>query len=176
MTDFIAVKPEDVEYNIFENNVFSAVGDDWMLITAGDENGYNTMTASWGGMGVLWNDPVSFIFVRPQRYTYTFTEKHGKYTLSFFDEKYRDALTFCGSHSGRDCDKAKEAGLTPVFEDGYTYFAEASLVLFCEKKYADDLKGENFTDKSIIGKCYPYSDFHRMYIGKITKCIKKQSD
>ena len=96
--------------------------------------------------------------------------------LSFFDEKYRDALTFCGSHSGRDHDKAKEAGLTPVFEDGYTYFAEASLVLFCEKKYADDLKGENFTDKSIIGKCYPSSDFHRMYIGKITKCIKKQSD
>ena len=168
MSDFIKILPEEIE-----KNVFSLIGDDWMLITAGEKGDYNTMTASWGGAGVLWNDPVSFIFVRPQRYTYNFTEKYGKYTLSFFSEKYRDALAFCGSHSGRDTDKAEKTGLTPVFEDGYTYFAEAELVIFCEKKYADDLREENFTDKNTVQKCYPSRDFHRMYVGKITKCIQR---
>ena len=170
MSGFKEILPEEIE-----KNVFSLIGDDWMLITAGEKGDYNTMTASWGGAGVLWNDPVSFIFVRPQRYTYNFTEKYGKYTLSFFSEKYRGALAFCGSHSGRDTDKAEKTGLTPVFEDGYTYFAEAELVIFCEKKYADDLREENFTDKTTVQKCYPSRDFHRMYVGKITKCLKKQS-
>ena len=171
MSEFITVSPKNID-----KNILTLIDDDWMLVTAGEKDDFNTMTASWGGMGILWNDPVSFVFVRPQRYTYKFTEKYGKYTLSFFDEKYRAALSFCGSRSGRDCDKAKETGLTPVFEDGCTYFAEASLVLFCEKKYADDIKAANFTDKSIIAKCYPSSDFHRMYIGKITKCLKKQAE
>lgn len=168
MSEFIAVTPEALTENTFE-----LIGKDWMLITAGGEGDYNTMTASWGGMGVLWNEPVSFIFIRPQRYTFEFTEKNGLFTLSFFDETYRSALRFCGSKSGRDFDKAAETGLTPVHEDGLTYFAEAKLVLVCEKLYAQDLTAESFIDKSIIDKNYPNNDFHRMYVGKIVKCLKK---
>ena len=163
MSEFIAVTPENLTENTFE-----LIGKDWMLITAGDEKNYNTMTASWGGMGVLWNEPVSFIFIRPQRYTFEFTEKNGLFTLSFFDETYRSALRFCGSKSGRDCDKAAETGLTPAHEDGLTYFAEAKLVIVCEKLYAQDLSAESFIDKN-----YPNNDFHRMYVGKIVKCLKK---
>ena len=168
MSEFIAVTPENLNENTFE-----LIGKDWMLITAGGEGDYNTMTASWGGTGVLWNEPVSFIFIRPQRYTFEFTEKNGLFTLSFFDETYRSALRFCGSKSGRDFDKAAETGLTPVHEDGLTYFAEAKLVVVCEKLYAQDLAAEGFIDKSIIDKNYPNNDFHRMYVGKIVKCLKK---
>lgn len=168
MSEFIAVTPENLTENTFE-----LIGKDWMLITAGGEGDYNTMTASWGGTGVLWNEPVSFIFIRPQRYTFEFTEKNGIFTLSFFDETYRSALRFCGSKSGRDFDKAVETGLTPVHEDGLTYFAEAKLVVVCEKLYAQDLAAESFIDKSIIDKHYPNNDFHRMYVGKIVKCLKK---
>ncbi len=168
MSEFIAVTPEKLTENTFE-----LIGKDWMLITAGGEGDYNTMTASWGGTGVLWNDPVSFIFIRPQRYTFEFTEKNGLFTLSFFDETYRSALRFCGSKSGRDFDKAAETGLTPVHEDDLTYFAEAKLVVVCEKLYAQDLAAESFIDKSIIDKHYPNNDFHRMYVGKIVKCLKK---
>lgn len=168
MSEFIAVTPEKLTENTFE-----LIGKDWMLITAGDEKNYNTMTASWGGTGVLWNEPVSFIFIRPQRYTFEFTEKNGLFTLSFFDETYRSALRFCGSKSGRDFNKAAETGLTPVHEDGLTYFAEAKLVVVCEKLYAQDLAAESFIDKSIIDKHYPNNDFHRMYVGKIVKCLKK---
>ena len=40
-------------------NPFSAVGDQWMLITAGTTERCNTMTASWGGLGVLWGAPMA---------------------------------------------------------------------------------------------------------------------
>ena len=104
-----------------EENLFQMIGEDWMLITAGDPKTekYNTMTASWGGTGILWGKPVAFCFIRPQRYTYTFTEAGNHLTLSFFHGKKRDALKLCGSRSGRDCDKITLAGLTPVIEQPY---------------------------------------------------------
>jgi flavin reductase (DIM6/NTAB) family NADH-FMN oxidoreductase RutF len=69
-----------------------------VLITARKPDGsFNTMTASWGGMGVLWNKNVFFCFVRPQRYTHEFTEAADEITLSFLGEEYRNALKFCGS-------------------------------------------------------------------------------
>lgn len=42
------------------DNVFKLVGEDWMLITAGGAERYNTMTASWGGLGVLWHKQIAF--------------------------------------------------------------------------------------------------------------------
>ena len=74
------------------------------------------MTASWGGLGVLWNANVSFAFVRPSRYTFEFLEREKYYTLSFLGLSQRRALQICGSKSGRDTDKVAEAGLTPVFD------------------------------------------------------------
>lgn len=168
MSEFITVAPEAVN-----DNVIKLIGKDWTLITAGGEGCYNTMTASWGGMGVLWSEPVAFIFIRPQRYTFGFAEQNPMFTLSFFDEQYRSALRFCGTRSGRDVDKAKQTGLTPVFDNGITYFDEARLVMVCEKLYAQDISEACFIDKSIIGKNYPTNDFHRMYIGKIVKCLQK---
>ena len=166
--NFTKIDPESIS-----ENVIKLINRDWALITAGTEGDYNTMTASWGGMGELWNEPVAFIFVRPQRHTFGFTEKNDKFTLTFFDEKYRKALAFCGSHSGRDYDKAKETGLTPAYGDGYTYFEEAKLYLVCEKLYAQDLKEECFVVPEVSGKNYPTKDFHRMYVGKIVECYVK---
>lgn len=148
-------------------NLFNSLDNDWMLITAGNEQKYNTMTASWGGLGILWNKPVAFIFIRPQRYTFEFAEKSSYLTLSFFEEQYRKALNFCGAKSGRDYDKVKETGLTPIRTDNGIAFEESRLIIECEKLYADFLKTEQFIDKGVILKNYPKSDFHRMYIGEI---------
>lgn len=165
------IKFAETDLNRIDESVFKLIGSDWMLITSGTKDSYNTMTASWGGMGVLWNKPVSYIFVRPQRYTYEFLERNKAYSLSFFDEKYRKALTLCGSKSGRDIDKVKEAGLTPVTsEKGIVHFAEAKLVLECSKLYYQDIDPANFLDPS-INSMYN-NDYHRMYIGEITKIIK----
>lgn len=156
-----------------KESTFKLIGSDWMLITAGSIESFNTMTASWGGLGVLWDKNVCYCFIRPQRYTYEFMEKADFFTLSFFEEKYRDMLDFCGSHSGRDTDKVKETGITPV--DGKlstVYFSEARLVFTCRKIYFQDLVPDHFLDQS-IQKNYPKKDYHRMYIGEIVSCLKK---
>ena len=167
---FAEIKPEQIT-----DNTFKLIGKDWMLITAGSPESYNTMTASWGGLGVLWNKDVCFCFVRPSRYTYDFMEKADSFTLSFFDEQYREALKLCGTKSGRDIDKAAATGLTPIsgITAGTTCFSEASIVVECRKIYFQDLIPENFLDPSIEDS-YNGSDYHRMYIGEIAKIrIKK---
>jgi flavin reductase (DIM6/NTAB) family NADH-FMN oxidoreductase RutF len=142
-----------------------------MLITAGDISSFNSLTASWGGIGKLWNWPVAFIFIRPQRYTYSFTESNSHFTLCFFEKKYKTALTYFGTHSGRDTDKAADAGLSPKeTEYGNVYYQEAKLVIECEKIYFHDLDKENFLD-SLIKRNYPNKDYHRMYVGKIVNCF-----
>lgn len=40
-------------------NFFEVIGKEWMLVTAGNKDHFNTMTASWGGIGFLWNKPGS---------------------------------------------------------------------------------------------------------------------
>ncbi len=161
--DFKTIEPQEIP-----GNVIKLIGREWMLVTAGDVEDFNTMTASWGGMGELWNLPVSFVFVRPQRYTYQFMERAGTFSLTFFEERYRPALNYCGTYSGRDVDKMAETGLTPAAApSGTVYFAEARLVLLCEKLYARDLTGESFVDAALRDKIYPTRDFHRMYVGRI---------
>ncbi len=152
-------------------NPYEKIGKAWMLCTAGTEGSYNTMTCSWGHLGCLWNLPTAVCYVRPQRYTKEFIDREEKYTLCFFPEAYKKALGYLGSHSGRDGDKVAEAGLTPVHADGYTYFAEASLVLICRTLYQAPLKGEFFRDEAVMDKNYPNRDFHDLYIGHIEKVL-----
>jgi len=164
---FNEVKPESLK-----DNPFRLIGSDWMLVTAGTAEKFNTMTASWGGLGVLWERKVCFIFIRPTRYTYEFIEQAEVFTLSFFDEQYRKALQFCGTRSGRDTDKVSGSGLTPVKDRGFVYFNEARLVLLCRKIYDQDIHPERFVDAS-IEQMYPQKDYHRMYVGEIERCLTK---
>jgi len=157
---------------LLTDNPFKLIGADWMLITAGTPESFNTMTASWGGLGVLWERRVATCFIRPTRYTYEFAERSPAFTLSFFQEKHRKALQYCGTHSGRDGDKVRKAGLTAVHREGFVYFEEARLVLACRKIYCQDIAPERFLDPSIEGM-YPQKDYHRMYIGEIVKCLEQ---
>jgi flavin reductase (DIM6/NTAB) family NADH-FMN oxidoreductase RutF len=162
---FMETKPE-----LLDDNPFKLIGSDWMLITAGTVELFNTMTASWGGLGILWERKVATCYIRPTRYTFEFTERSPYFTLSFFNEKHRKKLTYCGTHSGRNTDKVREAGLTPVKEGGFVYFEEARLVLACRKLYYQDINPDRFLDPK-IENMYPQKDYHRMYIGEIVKCL-----
>ena len=156
---------------LIRDNVFRLIGADWMLVTAGTRDAFNTMTASWGGMGVLWNKNICFCVIRPHRYTYGFMEHAEHFTLSFFDEAYREALNFCGSKSGRNVDKVAATGLTPMTgATGAVYFAEARLVLECRKIYFQDMNPAHFLDPN-IDENYPKKDYHRMYLGEILRCL-----
>ena len=168
------VKLHEITPGQITDNVFKLIGKEWMLITAGQDGNFNMMTASWGGLGFLWGLPVSFIFVRPQRYTFEFMEQHTNYTLSFYSSKYRDVLNLCGTKSGRDIDKVAETGLTPLTMDsGAVYFAESRLVLECRKLYTHDLSAQQFLNDDIPTRAYAAEDYHRMYVGEIVRCLSR---
>ena len=161
------------------------IADQWMLITAGNKEQYNTMTASWGGMGSLWWKPVATCYIHPDRYTFEFMEKENYYTLCFFDKEYREILRTCGSVSGRDFkdkNKAEEAGLTPAYtENGTVYFKEAYLVLECRKLYSDQFEKEGFAteifaEDDMTGDKFIYNElpqYHKLYIGEIIHCMMR---
>ena len=147
------------------------IGDKWMLITAGTAERCNTMTASWGGIGVMWGKNVAVTVIRPQRYTKEFVESHDCFTLSFYPEEYKKALSLCGSKSGRDTDKIREAELTPVFDAQAPYFAESRLSLVCRKLYYQDMDPSHFLDPTLENN-YKNGDYHRIYVGEIVKVLK----
>jgi flavin reductase (DIM6/NTAB) family NADH-FMN oxidoreductase RutF len=160
-----------IEPTSIEGNLIKKIESEWMLVTAGNKQKFNTMTANWGGMGYLWNKPVVFVFVRPERYTYEFMESSAGFTLSFFDETFREALDLCGSKSGRDCDKVAEAGLTPHFTElGFPAFSEAGMVLECRKLYAHTLVRNDFIDDGPVRIHYSTKGgLHKMYIAEIVR-------
>ncbi len=168
MSDF-----KEISVSEINNNPFDLIGKDWALVTVKNQDGCNTMTASWGGVGIMWNKPVAFTFIRPQRFTYGLIENEQYFSLSFYKEKYRDVLRFCGSRSGRDYDKAKECNITPVYDEKAPYFEEADLVLICRKLYAQDLNEQSIVAKEEVLKNYNGDDYHRMYISEIVKVLKK---
>jgi flavin reductase (DIM6/NTAB) family NADH-FMN oxidoreductase RutF len=166
---FESIRPYDIQ-----DNLFRAIDKEWMLITAGTPDSFNTMTASWGATGILWNKTIAICFVRPQRYTFQFIEKADLYTLSFFGHRYKPILKHCGTTSGRDTDKIRDTGLVPlVSSNGGIYYEQARLVLECEILYKDRLEENNFKVKDVIGKNYPSRDFHTFYIGEIIACYRK---
>lgn len=155
-------------------NPFTSIGEDWMLITAGDAAHYNTMTASWGGLGILWGKPVSYIFIRPQRYTKEFVDAQTHYSLCFFDDTWRSMLNVCGTKSGREIDKAKETGITPIFTQAAPYFAEARLALICKKLFCQPLQEESFLQKELLPRFYPENDLHTLYVGEIETILMRE--
>ena len=154
-------------------NPFAAIGDQWMLITAGTPERLNTMTASWGGLGVLWGAPAATCYIRPQRYTKEFVDREEYFTLSFLGEEHRKALRLCGSRSGREADKVKECGSTvKAAECGAPYFEEAELVLVCRKRFAQPMDPDRIPQE-IKDKWYPQKDYHTMYIGEIIEILAR---
>lgn len=168
----MSLKPIDL--NSISCNPMELIAKEWMLITAGNRDSYNTMTASWGHLGSLWGRYTSLIFVRPQRYTKQFVDREEYYTLTFFPAEYKKALAYLGSHSGRDEDKAAKVGLTPVFGEKSVWFEEASLVLVCRKLYRAPILEEGFTDKSLVDEEYPKRDFHDLYVGEIVEAYMQE--
>lgn len=155
-----------------KENPVSMFDDRWALITAGNSEKCNTMTASWGALGELWNNDVCFVFIRQSRYTKEFVDGAERFTVSILPEEYRSALAFCGKESGRSFDKFRESGLTPFFVDGTAAVAEADTVLVCKKLSATEILPDSFIDPCVAA-CYPTDDYHTMYVGKIEKVLVK---
>lgn len=164
-----SIKPEELQ-----KNTFSMIGKEWLLVTAEKEGKANTMTASWGGLGVMWGKNVAFIVLRPQRYTKEFVDAAETFSLSVLDGEYRKTLNYLGTVSGRDEDKIGKAGLTVEHEEGTPYFAEANTVLICRKLYAQPYDPSCFLDESCDARWYPEKDYHTMYIAEIERVLVRE--
>lgn len=159
--------------DLLEMNPFTKIGKEWALVTAGNKSKVNTMTVSWGGVGVLWGKNVVYIFIRDSRYTKEFIDNGDLFSLSFLSEDYRASLQYCGSHSGRGIDKFQEAALTPAFLHSIPYPDEANLVMLCKKMAAVPITEDTFTDSSIMSRWYSDKDMHTMYVGEIIDVIAR---
>ena len=167
-----AINPNEIKDNFIE-----LIGKEWMLVSAGDKEKFNMMTASWGGVGVLWNRPVVFAFIRPERYTREFIDARNEFTITFLGPEHRKAHSICGSKSGREIDKVAATGLTPLFtEAGNPVFEEARLTLECKVVYKQTQDTEAMTEEN-REKFYPQNvessfsganrDTHIAYYGEI---------
>ena len=150
---------QKVSDDIMEMNPFTKIGKDWMLVTAGNEEKANTMTASWGGVGVMWGKDVAYIVIRQSRFTKEFIDKEGKFSLSFPSEKYRKEMKFLGAVSGRNEDKIKEAGIDINYHDGVPFIDQADMVFICRVMSNTVLKKEDFIDQGIDEAWYKDNDY-----------------
>lgn len=141
----------------------------WFVLTAGENepDKFNPMTVSWGSYGIMWENHILQVVVRPTRYTYEFLEKYGSFTVCAFPQAYQNALNLLGTKSGRDIDKVKESGLTPIPSSKIEApgFAEAELIIECRKVYYHDIKPEQFIDSKLDS--FYQNDYHRVYYGEI---------
>lgn len=160
---------QQVAPNALTGNVIELIAQDWMLITAGTPGRFNSMTANWGGVGYLWNKPVAYVFIRPERYTFEFVESFDTFSLTFFGKEYKKVLTLFGSQSGREIDKMNHAELTPYFTElGTPAFEEARITFECKKLYSSMLTEGDFIDPSLIEKWYSEKGgLHKMYVAEI---------
>lgn len=166
MKNFVEIKPEE-----FNKSPFKLIGSDWMLITAEKDNIANTMTASWGGLGIMWNKNVAYTVIRPQRYTKEFIDGSDTFSLCFFDKNYKKQLSYLGSVSGRDEDKISKANLTLSHYNNTPYFEESEIIIICKKLFAQDFNADSFISKELVEKNYPNNDFHTSYISEIEKIM-----
>ena len=155
-----------------EIDPFEKIGKEWALVSAGSKKSANAMTISWGGVGVLWGKNVVFIFIRDSRYTKELIDTYDLFSVSFLNDSYREALNYCGSHSGRDEDKMANAGLTWNYKHSIPFVDEGNLVLLCQKLSATRITEESFLSPK-IKNWYTDGDMHTMYVAEIIEVMAR---
>lgn len=165
---FKAIEPEQIP-----EDIFTLVGKNNTVITAGRLNDFNSMVAGDGGIGILMGKPVTFCGLRGIRYTLEVILRDSVYTMTYFDERFRDDFMLFGAKSGRDSDKMKTTNLTAVeTPSGKVAFKEAFLIIECQlaethtinpkEIYAE--KNKKFYDDAFKD----VGSYHKIVFGDIT--------
>jgi flavin reductase (DIM6/NTAB) family NADH-FMN oxidoreductase RutF len=126
----------------------------------------NVMTISWGMTGVLWGQKVFLVPVRGSRYTKTKLDASDEFTVSVSFDKFGKELAFCGSHSGRNCNKFQEADLFTVKAKEVDTYVVNGCDYYYECKVIAKMP---MTDETAVkfAKLYQTRDFHTLYFGKV---------
>ena len=166
---YVSVSPDE-----FDENIFKLVGKDFTVITAGEDP--NSMVASWGGVGIMFNKPVTWCFLRANRFTLEKIRETGTYTMCYFPDQYKGDIMQFGMMSGRNTDKMAQTKLTPFqTPDGYPAYKEAKIIIECKLIAASTVsKDEFYTDeaKTFLQEGYDEAkDWHKLVYGEITNIL-----
>ena len=159
----------EVEYTTYLQETLDVMAHGGLLLACADEAGNpNAMTIGWGTVGVIWGKPIFVVLVRPSRFTYDLIERAGAFTVNVPTKELRDAVTFCGTVSGRDHDKFAEKGLTAVSGERVNVPAIEECVVHyeCKVVHRNDVLKE-VLDEEIRSSAYAAGDYHRLYFGEI---------
>lgn len=159
--------------DLIEFDPFTKIGKEWMLITASEGDKINAMTASWGGVGVLWGKNAAFIFVRDSRYTKELIDRSDHFSLTFFDNSHKSDLKYFGMVTGRREDKIKTAKMNVNYYKDIPFIDEGNFVICCRKMSATPILPEQFLDSEIQEKWYADGDLHTMYVGEIIQILAR---
>lgn len=153
--------------------------DKGVLLTSAANGKVNTMTISWGMLGMEWARPVFVTFVREGRFTRTLLDETGEFTIGIPGEGFdRKVLGRAGSVTGRDVDKISELGLHTVKSQVVSVpaIAEAAVTLECRVVYRQP-QDRNALPADFIDRFYPQDvpstnclgnrDVHIAYYGEV---------
>jgi flavin reductase (DIM6/NTAB) family NADH-FMN oxidoreductase RutF len=168
---FAEAKLEELDLNPFTKI------NEWALLTVGDKDSFNMMTITGLMMGQLWIKKTLEVYVHPDRYSYPLMNRGGHFTVSFFPEPRCKALEIAGKLHGNQCDKTRETGLTPQFDQSGVYFEESDIVFICRKIYHTDVEQSLFDSEEVFKGYYRDSTvFHRIFIGEIEKVLRRAKE
>lgn len=169
---FKQISPEELN-----QNPFVAIGSEWMLIAAEKGGKTNAMTASWGGVGIMWGKPSAFVFIRQTRYTKEFVDAGDHFTLNFFGGNFKKELGYFGRVSGRDEDKIAKTGMNVSTVENVPVFDDATTVLVCRKMFMQKLDEAGFIDRKVLEQNYEIGSsdsMHSIYIAEIETILVKE--
>ena len=161
----------------YSEQIMKALRRGILLNTNGDK--FNSMVISWGHFGIIWGEPTFVVYVREHRYTKPQLDKTMEFTLSIPLDKPDPMISkVCGSLSGHNIDKVKEAKLTLVDPEtnNTPAIAEYPLTLECKVLYTqkqdlflipEDIRNSNYPQDVDGTDPLANRDPHTAYIGKI---------
>lgn len=165
---------DTIDVRNIKEDVFTLVGEDYGILTAGTPEKSNSMVTSWGGWGIVFGKPGVFHFLRSNRYTLELMREQQTYTVSYFDSEFKDDIMQFGMKSGRDSDKMKETKLTAVqTPDGNPTYKEAKIILECRLAEVTTVAPEDFyndEDRKFVTDAHAETgDWHKLVLSQITK-------
>lgn len=170
------------EINVFDhaNEIMNALKSGILLTTKADDK-VNTMSISWGTLGIEWGKQIFTVFVRENRFTRTMLDKNPEFTINIpYGDFNKKIIGYCGSKSGRNVDKIKDMNLTLEESDEISVpgIKELPLTLECKVLYRQ-MQDKDAIPQDIKDDCYPQDvdstsplankDFHIAYYAEIVK-------
>ena len=160
---------QEIAYDAYFQQVNKILGSTGLLLASGrPEKPTNAMAIGWGTLGKVWGRCMWVVLVRPSRFTYQVIEEADDFTVNVPGADLAKAVSYCGSHSGRDQDKLAKAGLgvAPGREVSSGIIEACPINYECQVVGKSDIVPELLVD-TVKREFYAQGDYHRVYFGQV---------